>query len=138
MELPEYLWPTTVMLVCAVAAWRGGPDERLAAGGLLAGWALTMTVYREQFTQTEWGILLVDLALLALLVGIALRSSSFWPLFAAGFHLLALMTHFANAVDVEVGAWAYYTAEIIWGYLLAFAIAVGAWSYRHGRPVEPR
>ncbi len=97
-----------------------------------------MTVYREQFTQTEWGILLVDLALLALLVGIALRSSSFWPLFAAGFHLLALMTHFANAVDVEVGAWAYYTAEIIWGYLLAFAIAVGAWSYRHGRPVEPR
>lgn len=122
------------MAVCAIAVRRGGPHERLAAGGLLAGWALTMVVYRSQFSQTEWGILLVDAALLTLLVWVALRSERFWPLFAAGFHLLAIVTHVANIVDQGVGAWAYLTAEIIWGYLLAFAIGFGAWTARAHAP----
>jgi hypothetical protein len=44
----------------------------------------------------------------------------------------------ARLSDNSVSGWAYITAEIIWGYLLAFSIGAGAWSYRHGRPVEPR
>lgn len=116
------------MTVCAIAAVRGRNEERLAAGGLLAGWALTMVAYRYQGHQTEWGILLIDVALLALLAGIALRSARYWPLFAAGFHLLAVVTHVARSVDPSVTGWAYITAEIIWGYLLAFAIGYGAWT----------
>lgn len=115
------------MAVSAVATWRGGDYERLAAGGLLAAWALSMLTY-ERHLQTQWGVLLVDLGLMALLCWIALRSGRFWPLFAAGFHLLAIVTHIARFLDPTFSGWAYQTAEIIWGYLLAFSIGYGAWS----------
>ncbi len=134
-QMRALIWAITVLLVCVVAVRRGGPYERLASGGLLAAWAMTMLVYRSQFTQTEWGIFVVDGAMLALLTWIALRSARYWPLFAAGFHLLAAVTHVANMVDVKVGAWAYLTAEIIWGYLLAATIGYGAWT---SRPDSPR
>lgn len=127
-EVRAFVWAATVIGVCAVALWRGGDDERLGAVGLLGGWALTMLTYRSQFQHTEWGIFVVDAALLALLVWIALRSGRYWPIFAAGFHLLAIVTHIAKTVDQTVGAWAYITAEIIWGYLLAFTIGYGAWT----------
>lgn len=136
-EIRGYIWAATVLAVCAVSARRGGPDDRLAAGGLLAGWAMTMLVYRSQFREPEWGILIVDAALLGLLVWIALRSTHYWPIFAAAFHLLAVVTHVARVVDHGVGAWAYITAEIFWGYLLAFSIAYGAWNAQRYRAATP-
>jgi hypothetical protein len=134
-EFPSIVWVVTVAVVCLLAAWRGGLEERLAAGGLLYGWALTRFLYTFKGHETEWGIALIDLGLLGLLLWIAMRSTRFWPLFAAGFHLLALITHLARITDKTVSGWAYISAEIIWGYLLAFSIGVGAWTYRYGRLV---
>jgi hypothetical protein len=107
-----------------LALWRGGRDERMAAFGLTGAWLLTVEVVRA-FSQT--GVLVVDLCLMALLVRLALRSDAWWPLFAAGFHLLAILTHLARGLDRELGAWAYLTAQVIWGYMLAVAIGIGAW-----------
>lgn len=133
MQLPPYVWPTAVIATCILAIWRGGDEERLGAGSILAAWALSMVAYRWQGGQLEWGIAIVDVALLVALGWLALRSARYWPIFAAGFHLLALATHLARGLDTGVSGWAYITAEIIWGYLVVFAIAYGAWtapSYR--------
>ena len=70
----------------------------------------------------------MDLAFLGLISWTALKSSRYWPLFAAGIHLLAVITHVARALDPTLGGWAYITAGIIWGYLLAFIIGYGAWT----------
>ena len=129
-EVRALVWAGLVMGVCGAAVLRGGSYERLAAGGLLAGWAVSMVVSRTGFRETEWGIMAVDLALLALLVWIALRSPRYWPLFAAGFHLLAIVTHLLDGIDPTVSGWAYVTAEIFWGYLLAVTIGYGAWTTR--------
>lgn len=115
------------MGVCALATWKGRDEERLAAGGLLAGWALTRVTYSDP-SHTQWGVLAVDISLLWLLGWIALRSRRYWPLFAVGFHLLAVFTHLARSLDSSLGGWAYVTAEIIWGYLLAFVIGYAAWT----------
>ena len=72
------------MGVCALATWKGRDEERLAAGGLLAGWALTRVTYSDP-SHTQWGVLAVDISLLWLLGWIALRSRRYWPLFAVGF-----------------------------------------------------
>ncbi len=130
-----FVWAATVLVVCALAVWRGRRDEQLAAGIMLAAWAVTMVVYRSGFQQTEWGILAVDAGALAGFIWIALRSDRFWPLFGAGFHLLAVVTHVARLADPGVGGWAYITAEIVWGYFLAAAIGYGAWT-AHGAPAE--
>jgi hypothetical protein len=128
------VWAVTVLVVCAIAVLRGRRDEQVAAGVMLAAWALTLVVLRAGFQKLEWGILLVDVGALVAFVWIALQSSRYWPMFAAGFHLLAVVTHLARVADPAVGGWAYYTAEILWGYLLAVAIGYGAWTARRARP----
>lgn len=114
------------MAVCAVAVWRGRDLERLAAGAELATWALTLLVFKSRSESTQWAVLAIDVALFAVLLWIALRSTRYWPLLAAGFQLLALITHFAHAVDAVVSGWAYLTAILIWNYLTLFAIGYGA------------
>ena len=110
-----------------MATWRGRNQERLAAGGLLAGWALSLISY-ERSLHTQWGIVAVDAGLLALLVWVALRSRRYWPLFAAGFHVLAMLTHLARALDPTFSGWTYMTAEMIWNYLVVLTVGYGAWS----------
>ena len=62
------------MSVCFLAVWRGRDDERLAAGGLLANWAISLVVTNRRAEMTQWDVLIVDVALLGLYVWLALRS----------------------------------------------------------------
>jgi len=123
--LPHWLWIATVMAVCAGAAVWGRRDERIAAAALFVGWLLTVAVYSHRGLQTEWGILAVDAAVMAVLTWVALTTRRYWPIFAASFQLLAVIIHLARVVDPSLGGWAYITAEIIFGYWLAGAIGVG-------------
>jgi len=131
-QLPPYVWPTVMMSVCALTVWRGGDDERLGAGGVLAGWALSMVLFRARSVDTQWGVAVVDLFVLGLFLWMALRSRRYWPLFAAGFQLLAVATHLARALEDGIGGWAYLTAEIVWSYLVILTIGWAAWSIGRG------
>jgi hypothetical protein len=128
--MPHWVWDAVVLLVCAAAAWRGGRDERVAAAALLVGVVLSKAVYAHHAQQVEWGVLAVDSALLATLVWIALISDRFWPIAAAAFQFLAVIVHLARVADPSLGGWAYFSAEILFGYLLAGAIAVGTFNAR--------
>jgi hypothetical protein len=116
------------MSVCALAVWKGRDEERLAAGGLLANWALSMVVFRARSEDVQWPIILTDGALFALYLWIALRSVRFWPLFLASFALLVLLTHLAHGLDQGVSGWAYLTAELLWSYLMLVALGYAAWT----------
>jgi hypothetical protein len=124
------------MIVCALALWRGRDDERLAAAGTLANWAISLVVFRSNSEATQWYVMAVDSALMVLLVWLALRSQRYWPLFAAAFALLMVLTHIAHALDTGVTGWAYLTAILIWSYLGLFAIGYGAWTAAFYRPAE--
>jgi len=115
------------MAVCAIAVWRGRDDERLAAAAVLADWALSVFVYRVT-SETQWSVLIVDSLQFAVFLWIALHSARYWPLAAAAFALLELMTHLAHAADPTVGGWSYITAEVIWSYLLLITVSYGAWT----------
>ena len=123
------------MTVCVLAVWRGRGDERLAAGGWLANWAFTMLLIRSQegttVDVTQWGVFVVDTALLGLLLWLALLSTRYWPLFAAAFQLLGVATHLGRAADTGVSAWAYLTAGLVWSYLSLVTIGYGAWTAPH-------
>ena len=135
---PAHLpWTLATVAMFALAMRRGGPDERLAANAVLIGWLLTKLVSRYQGHQPEWGVLLVDAGALAVFIWVALRSPRYWPLFAAGFHLLSVVTHLARVVDPTVGGWAYLTAGLIWGYLLLATIAYGAWTAPQKARTDP-
>lgn len=127
-QLPVWLWPTALLCVCGLALWRGRDEERLAAAVNLATWAVTRLVFHNSSEDTQWFVMVTDLAQLGFYVWIALRSRRHWPMFAAGFTLLMLITHIARAVDTGISGWAYLTAGIIWSYLVLFAIGYGAWT----------
>jgi hypothetical protein len=135
-QLPIWVWPTVLLGVCGLAAWRGEDEERLAAGGELASWAVTLLVFRSRSEGTQWSVLAIDTVLLGLFVWIALRSRRYWPLFAAGFQLLAVLTHVGRTLDTSVSGWAYLTAVLIWNYLTLFTIGYAAWTARG--PTPPR
>lgn len=117
-----------LLAVCGLAVWRGRDDERLAAGGYLAAWALTVVVFKDRSRDIQWAVMIIDACLMILFLVLAMRSRRYWPLFAAGFQLLAIATHAARALDAGISGWAYLTAGLVWGYLSVFAIGYGAWT----------
>lgn len=125
-QLPIWVWPVALMIVCVLAVWRGRDDERLAAAGLLAAWAVSMVAFRARSEETQWPILFIDTCLFGLYCFIAMRSKRYWPLALAGFGLLIVATHLAHAVDTGISGWAYWTAARIWNYLCLIMIGYGA------------
>ncbi len=126
-QLPTWVWPVALMSLCGLAVWRGRDEERLATAGLLANWALCMVVYRTS-EQAQIPVLVFDSALMALYLAIALRSQRYWPLFAAAFQILVVLTHLARLADAGVSGWAYLTALLVWSYLSVFTLAYAAWT----------
>ena len=134
--LPHWVWVAVVGAVASAAVLRGGQDERIAAVALLIGSLATKALYSHQGLQTEYGVLAIDIGLLAVLTWLALLTKRYWPIFAASFQLLAVVIHLARMAVPSLGGWSYISAGIIFGYLLAGAIAVGTWNaWRDSRQI---
>lgn len=91
-----------LLITCGYAIWRGGKPERWTAAALLVAAAATLLIHLPRtahFRDLETEVLLVDLALLALLVGIALRADRYWPLWTAAIHASAVAVHLAKLAN---------------------------------------
>ena len=107
---------------------KGGREEKIAAvyfalAALAAPWILD-----KRWAGTQWAVFAVDVGYLVLLLVLALRSAKWWPIPAAAFQLLAILTHVASLIDHQLRAWAYVTAGVIWTYLGLAAIVVGTFN----------
>jgi hypothetical protein len=133
---------THLLFVIALAATlcvtlaRGGRDERTAAVALLVATVLTPIAITHGYSSPEMGVVVVDMALFGILAMIALRSSSFWPMWAAGFQLCALAVHLAAAQMPQMMPAAYAETLVIWSYPVLAALGFGTWfeaGKRHGQ-----
>jgi len=127
-----------LLAVCAYAWWRGGTDERIVAATCLAGTVATMIAIsplRHRYSGVESGMLLVDLAVLAGFVAVALRSNRFWPLWVAGLQLTTSIGHLLKGVDQDLLPRAYGAALQFWSYPILIILAVGTYR-RHQRMRE--
>ena len=129
-----FVFAPLLVAVCIYAWWRGGPDERFVAATCLAGTAATMfaiSPLRERYAGVEEGLMLVDLAVLAGFITVALRSKRFWPLWVAGLQLTTSIGHILKGVDQNLVPWAYGAALQFWGYPILVILAIG--TYRSHR-----
>ena len=109
-------------------AWKwGGLDEKLAAMGFVVATLASNLANTTEYAHTETGVLLIDLALLAGLLVLALRSDRFWPMWAAAFQLVGTMVHIASMTETGDFAWAYAVGLIFWSYPVLIALMVGTW-----------
>lgn len=118
------------------ALLKGGRDERLAAIAIMVAALVTPFVRTHNYTTAEFGIVMVDFALFLALAAIAMRSTSFWPMWAAGFQLGALAVHAAAARLPNILPAVYAETLVIWSYPVLGALALGTWleyRQRHGQ-----
>lgn len=126
LTLPPWFGLTLTAVVCGGALWKGGADERNVAGAMLFSIICTIALRDRSWAGIQWGALLADSLLLAFMIVIALRSDRWWPLPAAAFQLLAVITHVARMIDPVFKPWAYATAGIIWTHMLLWTLGIGA------------
>jgi len=112
---------------CSVALWRGGASERIAAAAMAAAWIATPFVESDgQQVGAQLGVLMVDIALLAVLLALALRSIRWWPMWAAAFHAVGALMHLLVAIDVQIDPRAYFVGLNAISYLTMGALLWGA------------
>lgn len=110
-----------------VAFSYGGPLEKYIAIALLVASVASPFAQSSGFASPEYGLLVIDIFVLCLLTSAALLSGRYWPMYAAGFQIPAVLWHL---VFTENGAasQAYADISVLWSYLVLGALAVGTLS----------
>ncbi|SDC45784.1 hypothetical protein SAMN05444678_103104 [Sphingomonas sp. YR710] len=124
--LATYL--VTLLSSCAYAIRFGGQSELIGAGIMIAGSFLTPVV-GFAFSKLHAhlvGAMLIDLAVLAAFLTLALRSDKFWPLWTTAFQIIGVATHLAKFVDPAIVPRAYSIAQGFWAYPMLAALVIGA------------
>lgn len=128
--LPRYFFFGILLATFAYALWRGRSDERIAASVCLLATIATrfaISPLSERYTGVEVGLLLIDGAVLAAFVAIALRSKRFWPLWIAGLQLTSSLSHLMKVVEIDLLPRAYAAAAVFWSYPILLIIIAGTW-----------
>ena len=128
-------------LVAAYAFLRGSRDERwvgvICVAGALAT-HLLISPLANRFASVETPVMIVDIAVFAGFLWVALRSDRFWPLWVAGLQLTTMMGHFLKAIDIELLPRAYGAAMAFWAYPIVLILAIGTWRVERYRQPPPR
>ncbi len=136
--MAPWLFRILLLAVALYALFRGGRDERMVALVCVAGTIATMIVISplvDRFEQMELGVLLVDVAVFAGFMAVALRSERFWPLWVAGLQLTTMLGHSLKGIDTNIFHVAYGAALNFWAYPIVLILAVGTWR-SHSRRLD--
>lgn len=126
-------------LVVLYALLRGSRDERYVAIICLLGAAVTTLVLApltQRFGQVETPVMIVDLAVFAGFLVVAMRSERFWPLWVAGLQLTTIMSHLLKAIESELLPRAYAAALNFWAYPIVLILAIGTWRSHQRRKLR--
>jgi hypothetical protein len=127
------IFRSLLALVALYAFLRGSRDERLVGVICIAGAVISHLVISpltQRFEGVETHVMMVDLAVFAGFLAVALRSERFWPLWVAGLQLTAMMGHVFKAFDSNLIPRAYGAALYFWAYPIVVILAIGTWRTR--------
>ena len=136
-----HLYFTLLTIICAFAFWKGGREERIVAITSILATAITMALtgaVDQRYVGLEFGVMLVDLVVLAIYVSIALLSDRFWPLWVAGLQLTTSFSHGAKAINLDLMPTAYAVAAQFWVYPILIILFVATWRRAARRSADAR
>ena len=119
-------WALT-LVACGYATAAGGRDGRWAVSLLIAASLLTIPATRlgQHWARTEFGVFSVDLALLAGLYALVLRSRRYFPVWMAGLHLIAVTTHLSTMLAPDITPRLYRAMESVWAVPITLCMVFG-------------
>lgn len=115
----------SILVVFAVAWFRGGHPERAGVVALLLTYVAGPFVFDLNFGRMRAGIALADVALLVALVWLSLRYDRWWLLFASAAQTLSVVSHAALLVNAEVTPRENMAAQWVFGLLALYALLAG-------------
>jgi len=126
---------TSVLVLCAFlglaalgAAVRGGGVEETGVVIFSLSWMASLVVRMLlPGADVGWPLLVIQSGLLVGLVVLAWKSPRPWPIWAAGFQVIAVAAGITFLVRPQVGLAAYLRTVEFAGYGAAAAMALGAW-----------
>lgn len=127
----QYVGLAWLLIGVFPALLRGGWPERSAAIAMVSAWlgsALAQNI--DQQIGPQIGVTVIDMLLLALLVGIALVSNRWWPMWASAFHGLGVLLHLAVLLDQKVMGRAYFIGGTVFSFLTVLALLLGSLNRR--------
>lgn len=136
-HLHQWIGIAWLMTAVVTGLLRGGWPERVAAVVMTVAWFSSGVVQdRAQVWGPQVAIMAIDLALLAFLLALALRTDRWWPMWATGFHGLGVLVHIALAVDPKIWSRPYFIAQTVFSFLTVLALFVGAIARPARKPVQ--
>jgi hypothetical protein len=128
------------LLVVAFAFLKGDDPERTAAGGYVLSWFASLLIQGDgSVGGTQWGLMAIDAVMLAVFVALAWKSQRAWPVWAAAFQSLTVMSHILTLVDIRPPLSAFYAVINLASIGILLSIAVGtfwAWQDRQAAGLE--
>lgn len=120
-----------LLAVCALAWLYGRRLERWAALAIfVASLVAPLVQDTSDWFAPQVGLMAVDVALLVFFLILAITTDRFWPMWAAGFHLLTVLAHVAVHLDGGVMPLAYVVVLNLVGYLVLLALLLGIFEGR--------
>jgi hypothetical protein len=125
------------LLVWCLALWRGRWPERTAAIGTLILGVFTFFV-RLHAKDGSFDVqgFFTDTCLFLLFLFIALRAKRIWPVPAAGFQFIAVLTHLAVLIHNPGSWWSYISVSVLATWLVLIAFFFGLWENEVRRKLE--
>jgi hypothetical protein len=119
------IWVLLALCSIYAAAFGGRTGQIgvfLTIGATLATW---LVQYYSPWSQTNYPVMVVDIVLLAALYALALNSRVYWPIWAAGFHLITVTGHLATMIAPDVRSSIYYYFNGMWAIFVQMAMVWG-------------
>ncbi|WP_372707913.1 hypothetical protein [Brevundimonas sp.] len=126
--------------VVVFAFLKGDEPERIGGGTYALGFLASLLIQEDGLLYgTQWGLLGIDIVMLAVYGGLAWKSRRSWPVWVSALQSLIVISHVLTLVDVRPPMTAYVTVINLASYGIMLSLAVGtfwAWQERRAAGLE--
>ena len=128
MVIGILFWVLTA-LCSGLTIWWGGRAGRWGVAIFLAAVVATHYAMKEhqRWASPNLALFLVDTSQFIALCVLAFRSGRYWPIWSAGFQLLAALTSVAILIDSNAAPRLYRALETVWALPMLLTMAAGTW-----------
>ena len=125
-----------VVASCTFALLKGDQPERIVGGAYILAWFASLLL-QGGVSSIHWGLMALDLGMLALLCVLAWRTKVVWPAWAAACQVLIVLSHTVSLLGFRPAMSSYIAAINLAGYGVLIALAVGTfWAWQERNAAE--